>query len=351
MTYRTFQVVLRLGASLHVGWRRTGNLWQTRPYILANQLLAALAARCAEWKIGGEVGHGPTPYTDKLAWFKNNIRATYLFPTLERDPEKSYLPFYESLGNLIWVRGNEGEKLTCEEFEYFFLDAEMRTALDYNSVTALEGSLYCMEYVRPWTREVETEGRKSSRPVSFAGYLFLSEEAVDKFQEAAEKLGACNIEEILCNLLHCLQVGGERKYGWGLLLASEDSVKECPVLDGLFGRKGISISAAVNGEKGNNGPYVSVVEDEPLLAHVHTKKAECTISGPVEILVQRTTTDGNFFGKEVTLFSCFSPGGRCKNEKSTFKITFEGPWVRVNDAPDQNALEKYEEPCCGDDTS
>ena len=101
MTYRTFQVVLRLGASLHVGWRRTGNLWQTRPYILANQLLAALAARCAEWKIGGEVGHGPTPYTDKLAWFKNNIRATYLFPTLERDP-KILSAFLESLGNLIW---------------------------------------------------------------------------------------------------------------------------------------------------------------------------------------------------------------------------------------------------------
>ena len=126
-------------------------------------------------------------------------------------------------------------------------------------------------------REVETEGRKSSRPVSFAGYLFLSEEAVDKFQ-AAEKLGACNIEEILCNLLHCLQVG--RAEIWlGASIGLGGFGKECPALDGLFGRKGISISAAVNGEKGNNGPYVSVVEDEPLLAHVHTKKQSALFQG------------------------------------------------------------------------
>ncbi len=351
MTYRAVQVVLRLGASLYVGWRRAGNLWQTRPYILASQLLAALAARCAEWEIGGSVGRDPAPYAGKLAWFRNNIRATYLFPTLEKDPVKSYLPLYVSLGNLIWTNGDEEENLTREKFDYIFLDAEMRTALDYQSVSALEGSLFCMEYIRPWTRDIEMGGRKGPRPVFFAGYLFLSEEAVIRFQEAKGKLAASNIVDILRNLLHCLQVGGERKYGWGLLLADENSVKENPLPNTIFGRKGISLSGTVNGVNGNNELYASVIKGEPLPAHASMQNAECKLSGPVEVLVQRTTTDGRYFGQNISLTNCFLPGSRCKNEKSVFKINPEGLWVKISESDGKFPPKKNEIPHCEECTS
>lgn len=331
MTYKAFQVVLRLGAPLHVGWRQVGNLWQTRPYILAHQVLAALATRCTEWSLGGEIESGSNPYLRRLAWLKKNVVVTYFFPSLEKDPANSYLPCFKNSGRLYWEIGNSEEALSREEFEYLFFDAEMRTALDYRRAAAQESSLYCMEYVRPWTRETEMNQKKNCWPVYFAGYVFLTEEAEKEFNKAKTKLKVQNLKEVLRYLFNYLQIGGERKYGWGLLLASEGAVEECPLPNELFGRKGLSLSVYNEGD-GKIELHVKVEKDQPVLAHVRHEEAKGRITGPVEVLVHRSTVEdkaGCHYGKNISLFICYPPGSKCEGE-NTFKITPEGLWQWLN---------------------
>ncbi|MCL6449350.1 MAG: hypothetical protein K6U04_14595 [Armatimonadetes bacterium] len=332
MRWEAFTVVLRLGAPLHVGWRRAGNLWQTRPYILAHQLLAALAARCAGWGVdmdaGAEGGGARNPYLQKREWLEKNLALTCFFPALEPDAAKCHLPFFDDYTGCRWERLQNGkkEKLSPGEFEYLFLDAEMRTALDHRRAAARDGSLYCVEYVRPRPRELPLELRDGGGRggVYFAGYAFLSEEARGEFRAAREKLGAGSLEEALRRLFDRLQVGGEQKYGWGLLLAEPESISKAEEGRALFGREG-GISICLAGGR----PRVCLKEGEPVLAPAFP---DGKVKGPLEILFFRDTwADGErlHYGRKIGREICCLPGSACR-EESTFEIGERGLWKRVS---------------------
>src|SRR5213082_2804295 len=45
MTWTAYRIVFRLLSPMHIGWRKVGNLQQTRPYVLGRSLWGALTAR------------------------------------------------------------------------------------------------------------------------------------------------------------------------------------------------------------------------------------------------------------------------------------------------------------------
>ncbi|MGB9791800.1 MAG: hypothetical protein ACPLTR_04390 [Thermacetogeniaceae bacterium] len=315
MNWTAYGVILRLETPLHIGWRRVGNLWQTRPYILPHQLLAALAVRCAEWGEGGDEGGSSVPYVRKLEWLKKRVKFTYFFPALEKDLESCYLPFYDEKDRLKWRR-SEGEpsELTAEEFDYLFLDAEMRTGIDYSWDAAREGQLFAFECVRPRCRE--WPGENKGKEVYFGGYVFIAEEFLPK-----ERSGGMT-KEFLARLLDRLQVGGERKYGWGLVKVLEEDVRgphEHEIR--LYGCEGIT--AMLDSEV-----RVTVKKtDVGIPAHVLLHGAEDKIDGQVEVVLTRSTrSEGRLvsYGKEILGKPCYQPGSKCKAENTEFLIDAGG---------------------------
>ncbi|RDV81259.1 RAMP superfamily CRISPR-associated protein [Ammonifex thiophilus] len=313
MNWTAYEVILRLETPLHIGWRRVGNLWQTRPYILPHQLLAALAARCAEWDVGGNEDGSPNPYVQKLEWLRKRMRFSYFFPTLERDPQGCYLPYYDERGNLKWKCGKceppELSELSAEEFDYLFLDAVMRTAIDHDRSAVQEGQLFAFEYVRPRCRE--WPGGAEGKEVYFGGYVFLSEELSKELKKQV------SAEESLARLLDRLQVGGERKYGWGLIRVSEKDLRGLPGEKiELYGRREITVQL-------ESELYVTVEKDVGIPAHVLLQGVKDKIAGQVEVVLMRSTRsegDKTFYGKEVLGKPCYRPGSRCKDGSTKFLI-------------------------------
>ncbi|GAV23309.1 hypothetical protein [Carboxydothermus pertinax] len=217
--------------------------------------------------------------------------------------KKVFLPII-SENEVGWRAG--GEKVTPEEFEYYFLNATAQTSIDYELRSAREGSLYQIEYVCPQTRNPH------SQKVSFTGYIFVKNEAI-----SLEKLK---------ELLEVIYVGGERKYGWGKLFNPEfqkaEEVEKEKVIN-LFDQ----IKVKVDFDEDNL--FFILDQDTPVLAHVLMKDGvNEKLMGKVEVLEQRYTEDNNgkrHFGKRIFLYPSFMPGSLVKT-KSIFTLKAEGFW-------------------------
>ncbi|ACX51950.1 hypothetical protein Adeg_0808 [Ammonifex degensii KC4] len=338
MSWRAYRLLFRLETPLHVGWRRVGNCWQCRPYLPAYPLLCALAARLTEsgLRFGGS---SSDPYHNTLGWLREHVRFSYFFPAL---PEKDgspprvtvFLPCYQKGGSLTFrkrvlgagapAEGQDPQELPAAEFDYLFMDAQARTALSYPERTARAGALYHFEFLRPCSRE--HEGFGGPRPVFLTGYFFFDEEAESRLlgdpAPGDERFGF---------LFDRLQVGGERRLGWGLLrFESEERVGGGTR---LFGEPGLEPVL----EGGGPRLRVSSSGDPVLLAHgVCPEGAPVKVEGPVEVVLKRKTGfEGNrrVSGRRVEVLGegenrpLFLPGSRLSPAGSlTVDITPEGLW-------------------------
>ncbi len=264
MTWRAYEVTLRLCSPLHVGWGKVGNLQRTRPYVTGRVLWGALTMRLTR-----DAFHGCGAATDSKEYQKfgkkvhRDLAFTYFYPALKSN--NGY--------QVVWPWENESN------FRRRFLGSYQGTALSHSQQSAAEGMLHEVEFVSPNTLD-------TGETVFLKGYVF-------------EKKG-CALNWRLA--LKRLQIGGERGYGWGDL----ELVSTWPSSDGrLFGEV-----ATFQGD--GDIPVIQVSSGGHLLAH--TFATDLPVVGDVEPLVGREWRSDDACRRhagQYVAFSaiCFIPGG------------------------------------------
>lgn len=262
-----YLVTFKLLTPMHIGWRKTGNLQQTRPYVTGRALWGALTANLVH-------NNGGNDYQNMGKEVDKQLAFTYFYPSTKKDTVACY----------PWDN--------IDEFSWKFLGSYASTALQYGH-GAEDGSLHETEFISPVTRDDE--------PVYIVGYIFEREKCSLKWKDVLNKF----------------QLGGERGYGWGRVSSNNDPLKA----DKIFG-----LTIEVDSQK--DRPVLIIPEDRSVLDHTFAENIDC--KGIIEPLVGRETdTKMANFGKYCsTAQICWSPGARV-NEEIKIEIYHKGLWHRI----------------------
>jgi len=302
MAWTAYQVTFRLLSPMHIGWRKVGNMQQTRPYVTGRNLWGVLTARLVRSRMGSDYERIGKEVVEQLTF-------SYLYPSWE-------------IGRVAcWPWGD-----TWDEFAWTFLGSNVSTALA-SGRSAEEGSLHETEYIAPYTRALPERNVAAGAPVYLVGYIFVADGCRLRWQD----------------VLNQLQLGGERGYGWGRL-----SLERCQeVQDGsFFGLYRLdcagprprltatgSTSSPQAGSAGANGG-----QEVPLLAHLDTQgqsvstnaNSQTQITGRIEpLLGRKTDTHTGQFGVRLSLAKiCGTPGSTVPTGRE-FTIGAHGIWELV----------------------
>lgn len=270
MTWTAYRVALRVFSPIHIGWRKLGNLQQTRPYVTGRNLWGALTARITREQ-------GRNDYTEIGKLVNEQLTFTYFYPSTRSD----------EVTHWSW-------STQWDEFAWTFLGSYTSTALE-DGHSAEIGSLHETEFIAPYIRN------KEYKPVLLFGYIFERNDCsirIQNWQSALDKL----------------QIGGERSYGWGRVRL-EDTCElvtnnKCFGYD-LFCDK--------------DHPQITVPKDKELLAHTVDPNKEDYITGTIEPLLGRETQKKGFGESFSDVEICWVPGSKVAQSKS-FQIQQKGIW-------------------------
>jgi hypothetical protein len=268
-----YRISLRLLSPLHIGWRKIGNLQQTRPYVTGRSLWGALTAGIAR-------SENRTDYERIGKLVDDELRLTYFYPKTKSD-EVDIWPWIEPGCTDDGVKSN---RRNIDEFSWLYLGSYANTALVGRK--AEEGTLHETECIFPKTRTGEQ--------VNLLGYIIEKNNTALNWQKALKRM----------------QLGGERRYGWGRVeLASEPH--KC---ERCFGYE----------FQNENLPKIVVPKNESVLAHTLADGLDCEM-GTIEPLVGRETSRGGFGSRLSVAQICWVPGSRPKNV-DRFEILPRGIW-------------------------
>jgi len=272
MTWTAYRVALRVLSPIHIGWRKLGNLQQTRPYVTGRSFWGALTARITREQ-------GRNDYTEIGELVNEQLAFTYFYPSTRSD-RVTHWPW-----STQW-----------DEFAWTFLSSYASTALE-DGHSAEAGSLHETEFIAPHTRD------KEQNPVFLVGYIF--------------ERGDCDF--LICDwrkALDRLQVGGERSYGWGRVRLEG----KCERVSDNRCFESYSLSY----EK--DYPQITVPEEKELLAHTVDPNND-SIKGTIEPLLGRETRTSSGFGGSFSpdVEICWVPGSKMTQSKS-FRIQQKGIW-------------------------
>ncbi|PID84853.1 MAG: hypothetical protein CSB13_11025 [Chloroflexi bacterium] len=267
MSWHRYDLVFRLLAPLHIGWRKTSNLQQTRGYVPGKNQWAALTARLTR---DYDNDTNALRYQEIGEQVLEHFRFSYLYPALS--DEAGYTVHYP------WE----------DDFDYLFLDSYASAALDYTSQSAADGLLHETEFIASNTRD--------GRPVYLVGTVYVQTHLpgpLDKWQDALNKF----------------QFGGERGYGWGSM------------------RK---VTCERDEAYNEDEPKMLVAKNGCITAHLKTENMT-GITGPVEALIgwERNHEDGKpnwSLSKKAVV--CYAPGANVE-EETLFAISHYGIWEKV----------------------
>lgn len=272
MMWTGYLVSFRLLSPMHIGWRKLGNLQQTRPYVTGRSLWGAITARLTR-----ELGK--SDYDEISDQIDEQLAFTYFYPSTKRHTVD------------LWPWSNQ-----WDEFAWTFFGSYASTALE-NGHSAEAGSLHETEYIAPYTR--------TEQPVYLVGYVFEKEDCQLNWR----------------SILNKLQLGGERSYGWGRLHLE---ILEVVNNGRCFDYKPIYMKDHV---------LLEASEDTQLLAHTIANDADIQGNGSgrgvtIEPLIGRETKSTSGYGRS---FSdpkiCWVPGGKV-TKGETFQIQKKGIWER-----------------------
>lgn len=292
MTWEQHRIIFRLRSPLHVGYRKVGNLMQTRHYVHGKILWAALTARLTRDHDNGADGRA---YVKIGKDVNDCFRFGYLWPAIPCSDMVENWDDVETLFPSDW----KGADLECLEklfphpkvlakdkppFDYLFLDSYASTSSSPHNRGALEGSLHDTEFIAPHTRD-------GGPQVYLAGSLWVvAGELPEKLERWEDKLND-------------LRFGGEGSYGWGRVqMISNDSDRN-----------------------GSIDP-VNISWSGPIPAHVEAEKAGQTIHGPIEPLVgwEMQESGGQAPGQATI---AFRPGCSAGIGTAEFTIGTFGLWA------------------------
>ncbi|RLI52884.1 MAG: hypothetical protein DRP09_16990 [Candidatus Thorarchaeota archaeon] len=244
MSWTAYKLVYRAMSPIHIGYHKLGFIQRTRHYILGRNLWGALIANLTRVV-------GSRDYEKIKEWVTEDIRFSYLYPTLSKDGNDALLPIFTK-------DGLKYGDYPAHEFERIFIHAYTQTALEPSSLTAEEGSLHETEYIAPMVKT-----KDGPRQVFFVGYIFL---------KAKSEIELKDLQQALDRIF----VGGERKYGFGQLkLEGEISDFNEGRLFGIFPYK-------------SNGDDIllTIPKGKPIPSHLEiTDNMEARLKGDIEPLV------------------------------------------------------------------
>ncbi|MBM4459109.1 MAG: hypothetical protein FJ011_15330 [Chloroflexi bacterium] len=275
MSWQVYPLAFRLLSPLHIGYRKVGNLQQTRGYVTGRALWAAVTSRVTRDALPAASGADYQRIGQKV---NQQFRFTYLFPALNADGPAHH----------PWA-----DEAT---FAYRFLDSYASTALDYGQQSAAEGLLHEVEFISPRARPLDGEAPSQ---VFLLGRLYVRDELDDELAGWQTALAR-------------LQLGGERGYGWG--------------------RLALAAALATPEQMELPAPLVQVQRGQPitahaLAAHAADRRAVSDVRGPVEPLVgwerNNRGAGGNWRLSEALI--CYAPGSIVAAD-ATFAIGPDGVW-------------------------
>ena len=274
MTWTAYQVSFRLLSPVHIGWRKLGNLQQTRPYLTGRTLWGALTSRLTREQNSSDY-EGIGKEVDKQLAF------TYFYPSTNPPANSSTVK--------PWPWPAE----RWDEFAWLYLGSYASTALD-NGHSAEEGSLHETEYIAPCTRNGDQ--------VYLVGYIFEQEDCSLQWKSTLGKL----------------QIGGERSYGWGRTQLEKVRKLENEQCFGYtIDREG-------------NRPVLTAPTDMQLLAHTIVSDTDVSEDNSgrgvaIEPFLGRETRKGGFGASFPEPEICWVPGGNVKKDEQ-FQILKKGIW-------------------------
>lgn len=288
MNWQLFRVTYELMSPLHIGYHKAVNVQSTRYYVPARNLWAAVTVRLMR----SELVPTNIPRDNYLQvgeWVKQHCAFSYLFLL---DGDTLLYPRYENAG----LRYG---KLSEPEFERRFLSAHVTTALDAATRSAEDGSLHEVEFIAPHDH--------SGRRTQVSGFVWLDEVAMNLMGEDKWRTS-----------LGELQIGGERRYGFGRLRSIDNGWKST---DKLLDDYETTLDQM--------RPRIKVKKDLPLLAHTLTANVQAR--GMIEPLVGRETRgDSQSFGQTLTSAQvCWVPGSIVLQEV-TLQLENDGIWKAVD---------------------
>lgn len=280
VNWRIYKVILQLLSPLHIGWRKTGNIQQTRCYVTGRSLWGALTMRLTR-----DMAPRGAAVSDSAAYqaigdeVHKFLSFTYFYPA--GCSNGSY--------QAVWPWDND--------FRRRFLASRMGTPLSYPQHSAAPGLLHETEFISP--RALDT-----GEPVFLVGYIFEKQGCTLPWKQTLDRL----------------QLGGERGYGWGRV----------KLID-IAGEKGSKLfEQNVNFLERNARPAVSLPAKEKLLAHACAE--DLPAAGGIEPLVGREWCSGqgknSYAGQHLDYKGlCFTPGSLLR-EPTVFIIDKFGIWKR-----------------------
>lgn len=293
MSWQAFQLTFRLESPLHSGYGKMGNIQRTRLYVTGRMLWGALTSTITRLKESPD-------YVKVGEMVKEYLRTSYLFPCLDQKGEQLILPRVLDNRSSYLVKGKD---VNASMVERWLVTSYASTAIDTTKLAAEEGSLHEVELIshRFLCNSCENGMQiNAGDPVYLSGVLFLADNAPDE------------IKNFLKPALNHLQVGGERSYGFGLLILPD----EPRPTDSLFGYT-LTLSA--------HDPEVTVNKGEPLPAHVIVED-DLDLQGVIEPFLGRETMNDGRFGKNLSKAeACWIPGTTTQ-ESRTFCIKEKGLW-------------------------
>jgi hypothetical protein len=286
MTWQMFRVTYELRSPLHIGYHKIGNLQRTRYYAPARNIWGAVTETLTRRGFGAGAlqTDGVAGYAVVGDWVKGHCAFGYWFVC--EDEDKWLAPRGAAEG----LRYGD---LAEYEFERRYLASHVTTALDAATTSAQENSLHEVEFIVPHTSD--------STRTQIGGWVFLDETARDTLGDESKWRG----------WLGDLQVGGERRYGFGQLRLKK-FVNETDANWDLDGAR----------------PRAKLERDDGLDAH--TLAQGVTARGQIEPLVGRETQgDSQRFGMNLTRGRvCWAPGAML-DTGAMFVVNEIGVWVRA----------------------
>ncbi len=260
MRWIHYRLCFQLLSPLHVGYRKVGNLMETRPYVPGKALWGALTARITR---DFHNGSQPDEYIRIGDQIRKHFRLGYLWPSL--DGRNPYFP---------WEH---------EDWDHLLRGSYVGTPLDYDRNAAEMGGLHETEFIAPRSR--------NGRPVYLIGDLWVDDQA-NSLGDWRQALGR-------------LQLGGERTYGWGRVRLIGDLTA---------GTTGSGTTAFGQHWKDEAGEVIlTVPAGEHLTAHALAEEpARSGVRGLIEPFFGRETRGQSGFGGHLPgkVLICWQPGSQ-----------------------------------------
>jgi len=289
MSWHLYSLTFKLRSPLHIGFHKVMHLFRTRAYVPARPFWGALTAKLTKTLKSSNCKE--VDYKEVGEFLRRTMRFGYLYLSVKND--RIFMPKYTDDGLKF---GN----LPQTEFEKRFISSIASTAIEPNSLTAEEGMLHEVEFINPY--EIDKENEKLN-PVFLRGLIWIFESfngnksvSINE-NDFSIKYNRATVK--FSELASTLQVGGERKYGFGLIMLEK--------IEKINNRNLESIGFNSKWYEHDNKIVIELNKDDFIWGHLKYN-GKLKIKGNIEPIVGRDW-DNRGAGKKLTNYGlCWSPG-------------------------------------------